>query len=75
MRKDFLPLTTERVQIIRICGLSTPKFMEWKDRENVIAIFKQYNWGKGKVSKKQVVQKLKQIPAGEYTQAIKNLVD
>ena len=75
MHNTFLPLATDRVQIMRICGLSSSKYMEWKHRENVITIFKQYNMGKGKVSKKQVVQKLMRISGGEYTQAIKNLMD
>ena len=49
--------------------------VEWKHRETIVNIFKQYNWGKGKVSKKQVIQKLNQISNGEYTQAIKNLIN
>lgn len=74
MHNTFSQLTTDRVQIIRICGLSISKYMEWKHRENVITIFQQYNLGKGKVSQKHVIQKLMKISEGEYTQAIKNLI-
>lgn len=74
-RKNFSSLYTDSLELMRICGLTAPKWMKWQYRTDIVELFKKYNHGKGKVSKKHIIEKLTAIPKGEYAMALKNLID
>lgn len=74
-RKNFSSLYTDSLELMRICGITAPKWMKWQHRTDIVELFKKYNHGKGKVSKSYVIEKLSAIPKGEYVIALKNLID
>ena len=74
-RKNFSSLSTDSLELMRICGLTSPMWMKWQHRTDILALFKKYNRGKGKVSKRHIIEKLSAIPKEEYAIALKNLID
>ncbi|MBQ8043458.1 MAG: hypothetical protein IJ272_04840 [Clostridia bacterium] len=74
-KKNFSSLFTDSLKLMGICGLTAPKWMKWQHRTDVVELFKKYNRGKGKVSKRSIIEKLSAIPAGEYAVALSRLID
>jgi len=74
-RKNFSSLYTDSLELMRICGLTALQWMKWQHRTAIVELFKKYNHGKGKVSKRYIIEKLSAITKGEYAIALKNLID
>lgn len=74
-RKNFSSLPTDTMKLMQICGLTAPLWIKWKYREDIVDVLKKYNRARGKMTKEAVVQKLMNIPAGEYHRALDRLVD
>ena len=72
--KGFTVLPTGTVEIAAICGMTALQYLNWKDRETVMELFKKYNRGRGKVSKQTIINKLSRLPAGDYETAVNNLI-
>lgn len=75
MQKVFSKLTTDSVEITKICGLTAPKFIKWQYRRDIVEMFKKYNRGRGKLSKEYIIQYLSRIPKEEYGIALMKLID